>query len=166
MQNITNTLFVTIISVIIASCNSNIVFNTYKTLPNRWHKDSIININFKAPDTIKPYNLFINLRNNKNYPYNNLYLIIELNYPNGKVITDTLEYKMAAANGELLGEGSYINENKLWYRGYNKTFIFSELGNYSAYIGHAMREQGEIKGLTNLEGITKVGMSIEAVNRK
>ena len=35
-----------------------------------------------------------------------------MNYPNGKVVKDTLEYKMAAPNGELLGTGfSDIKEN-------------------------------------------------------
>ena len=39
--------------------------------------------------------MFINLRNTNDYKFNNLYLIIAMRFPYGKIVTDTLEYKMA-----------------------------------------------------------------------
>ncbi|MFC0603357.1 gliding motility lipoprotein GldH [Winogradskyella pulchriflava] len=151
---------------LVASCDSKAVYDVYKSVPNAWHKDSITSFNFKAPDTIKNYNLYVNLRNNNEYKFSNLFLIVELNYPNGKAVKDTLEYKMAAPNGELLGTGfSDVKENKLWFRGYKKPFKFNEEGEYKVSIQHAMRNNGEVRGVENLEGITDVGFRVEQAQK-
>lgn len=148
--------------VLITNCDSNAVFDDYESVPNQWHKDSVASFNFKAPDTIKPYHLYVNLRNTNAYKFSNLFLIVELNYPNGKTVKDTLEYKMAAPNGELLGTGfSDVKENKLWFRGFKEPFKFSEEGDYVVNIQHAMRLNGEVNGIENLEGITDVGFRVE-----
>ena len=47
----------------------------------------------------------------------------------GRCKKDTLEYKMTAPNGELLGSGfTDIKENKLWYK---EGEVFSEEGEYN-----------------------------------
>ena len=144
------------------NCDSKAVFNIYKTVPNQWHKDSVASFKFNAPDTLNNYNLYVNLRTTNAYKFSNLFLLVELNYPNGKTVKDTLEYKMAAPNGELLGTGfSDIKENKLWYKGFNTPFKFSETGHYAVNITHAMRNNGDVNGLINLEGITEVGFRVE-----
>lgn len=156
--------FLLVISVLCLnlSCDSKAVYDTYKTLPNEWHKDSITKFTFKAPDTTDNYNLYVNLRNTNVYKFSNLFLIVELNYPNGKAVKDTLEYKMAAPNGELLGTGfSDVKENKLWFRGFKNKFQFTEEGEYNINIQHAMRKNGEVNGITNLKGITEVGFRVE-----
>ena len=148
--------------VLLTGCDSKAVYDVYKSVPSKWNKDSIASFNFKAPDTTENYNLYVNLRNTNDYKFSNLFLIVELNYPNGKAIKDTLEYKMAAPNGELLGSGfSDVKENKLWYRGYDNSFKFSEQGDYNVSIQHAMRNNGEINGVTDLEGITDIGFRVE-----
>lgn len=165
MQKRISGLFVVfLVCFLFQSCDSNSVFDEYKPVPNQWHKDSLVSFKFTAPDTLDNYNLYVNLRNTNDYQFNNLYLIVELNYPNGKAIKDTLEYKMAAPNGELLGAGfSDVKENKLWYRGYNLPFKFAENGEYTVIVQHAMRKNGEVEGVENLEGITDVGFRIESV---
>ncbi|MGM5469218.1 gliding motility lipoprotein GldH [Flavobacteriaceae bacterium LMO-SS05] len=151
-----------IISTIFSSCDSNRVFDEYKSVPNQWHKDSIISFKVTPPDSINSYNLFINLRNTNEYKYNNLFLIVEMDYPNGKVLKDTLEYKMADPSGKLLGTGfTDVKENKLWYKGYDKPFIFNESGDYNINIQHAMRQNGQVNGIDNLVGITDIGFRIE-----
>ena len=147
---------------VVTSCDSEAVYDEYRSVPNKWHKDSVASFNFKAPDTIENYNLYVNLRNTNDYKFSNLFLIVELNYPNGKAVKDTLEYKMAAPSGELLGTGfSDIKENKLWYRGYKTPFKFSEAGDYNVNIQHAMRQNGDVNGVVNLEGITDIGFRVE-----
>ena len=162
-----NGLFLVIISCFfITSCDSNAVFDKYASAPNEWHKDSIVSFNFKAPDTLENYNLFVNLRNTNDYKFSNLFLIVELNYPNGKAVKDTLEYKMAAPNGELLGTGfSDVKENKLWFRGFNESFKFNEEGDYAVNIQHAMRNNGDVNGIENLEGITEIGFRVEQAQK-
>lgn len=157
--------FVFLLILMATSCDSNRIFDKYKSVPNQWHKDSIVSFNFKAPDTINTYNLFVNLRNTEAYKYSNLFLVVDLNYPNGKIIKDTLEYRMAAADGTFLGSGfTDVKENKLWYKGYDNPFKFNEEGDYQVQIQQAMRENGEINGVTNLDGITDVGFRIERNN--
>ena len=163
----TNRLFLIIVcGFLIISCDSKAVFDAYKSVPNQWNKDSIATFNFKAPDTLSDYNLYVNLRNTNAYKFNNLYLIVELNYPNGKAVKDTLEYKMAAPNGELLGTGfSDVKENKLWFRGFKEPFKFNEEGDYTVNIQHAMRKNGDVSGLENLEGITEIGFRVEQAQK-
>ncbi|AEH00941.1 MULTISPECIES: gliding motility lipoprotein GldH [unclassified Lacinutrix] len=150
-----------LIAVMLFSCDTNSVFDEYKAVPNVWNKNEVVSFNVKVPDSTKPYNLFVNLRNTKEYKYSNLFLIVEMNFPKGKVIRDTLEYRMAKPNGELLGTGlTSVKENKLWYK---ENVVFSETGTYTVNIKQAMRNNGDINGVTNLEGITDVGFRIEDV---
>ena len=146
----------------LVSCDSNSVFDEYKSVSNKWNKDSIITFKVNPPDTINAYNVFVNLRNTNDYKYSNLFLIVATKFPNGKVIMDTLEYRMAKPNGEFLGTGfSDLKENKLWYK---ESVIFQEAGEYQFDIQHAMRENGKVQGIENLEGITDIGLRIENIN--
>lgn len=141
------------------SCDSKSVFDKYQTIPEAWNKDNTISFKVNPPDTTKAYNLFVNLRNTTDYKYSNLFLIVEINFPHGKNIVDTLEYRMAKPNGEFLGTGlSSVKENKLWYK---EGVVFNEMGEYTINIKQAMRENGEVSGVNNLEGITDVGFRIE-----
>ncbi|WP_299776613.1 gliding motility lipoprotein GldH [uncultured Formosa sp.] len=159
MQKSSAILFLLSMLFVMTSCDSNQVFDAYKSVPGSWSKEDVVAFNFTPPDTTNAYNLFVNVRNNNDYKYSNLFLIVGLEFPHGKTVTDTLEYRMAKPNGEFLGEGfSSIKENKLWYK---EGFILNESGNYTVRIQQAMRENGKVNGVTNLEGITDVGFRIE-----
>ncbi|WP_303316493.1 gliding motility lipoprotein GldH [Flavivirga abyssicola] len=157
-------LFLLISFLAFVSCDSNRVFDTYKSVPNKWHKDSIISFKVTPPDSTNAYNLFVNLRNTNAYRYNNLFLIVEMSFPHGKTIKDTLEYRMADPSGKLLGIGlTDIKENKLWYK---EQVVFKEKGDYTVNIQHAMRENGKVNGVIELEGITDIGFRIEKPQNK
>lgn len=148
----------------LCSCDKNRVFDEYRSLPNTWNKDSVITFNVTPPDSINAYNVFVNLRNTSDYKYSNLFLIIDTKFPNGKVVTDTLEYRMTKPNGEFLGTGfADIKENKLWYK---ENIVFNEEGDYAFSIRQAMRENGKVEGVIDLEGITDIGIRIERINNK
>lgn len=143
----------------LVSCDSKRVYDEYQSIPNAWNKDSIITFNLQNIDSVQPYNLFINIRNTNDFAFSNLYLIAEIQFPHGRVITDTLEYQMALPNGEWLGTGfGNVKENKLWYK---ERVRFNEPGQYKVSIQHAMRKGGSVAGIENLEGITQVGLRIE-----
>ncbi len=157
-------LFFLIALIGLVSCDSKRVYDVYKTVPNTWHKDSIISFKINPPDSVNPYNLFVNLRNTNAYKYNNLFLIVGMTFPHGKTIKDTLEYRMADPSGKLLGSGyTDIKENKLWYK---EAVVFRESGEYVVDIQHAMRENGKVNGVVKLEGITDIGFRIENPNTK
>ena len=143
----------------LAACDSGQLYDEYRSIDGGWDKNNVVEFNITPPDTINPYNLFINLRNTSEYKYSNLFLIVEMNHPNGKVKKDTLEYKMTYPDGSFLGTGfTDIKENKLWYK---EDEVFSESGEYTIKIGQAMRENGEVNGIQTLEGIIDVGFRIE-----
>ena len=84
---------------------------------------------------------------------------MKLEEPSGNTKVDTLEYEMALPTGEWLGKGNgSIKESKLWYK---ENVVFEESGVYTVNVLHAMRKNGEVNGLDNLEGITDVGNQIE-----
>lgn len=143
----------------LVSCDSKRVFDQYKSIPGTWNKDSIITFTLHNMDSVANYNLFINVRNNSAYAYSNLFLIAQIQFPQGKVITDTLEYQMAQPTGEWLGTGfGDVKENKLWYK---ENVKFNEPGEYQVSIQQAMRKRDSERGITDLKGITEVGFRIE-----
>ncbi len=125
----------------------------------KWNLDETVHFQFSELDSIEPYNMFINIRNDNTFPFSNLFLIAELEYPNGETIKDTLEYKMSEPSGEWLGQGlGSIKENKLWF---HEKIVFPDSGVYKVSIAHAMRKNGDVDGIHTLEGITDVGLEIE-----
>ncbi len=160
-----NYLVILIAVITLVACDSKHVLDEYKTIPNTWKRDAIIDFNFRAPDTIATYNLFVNVRNNNAYEFSNLFLIIDLTSPSNNKTIDTLEYEMTTPRGEWLGTGfSEIKENKLWYK---ERFHFNEEGEYKVNITHAIRKNGDANGVTELKGITDVGFRIEKnINEK
>jgi len=148
------------LTVLLLSCDGKQVFDRYKTLPKQWGKDQVVTFNFKSPDSINKYNLFINLRSTNAYEFSNLYLIVSLTAPNNNETIDTLAYQMAEPNGEWLGEGFATKENKLFFK---ENYQFKATGDYTINITHAMRKNGNVLGEENLKGITEVGFRIEKI---
>lgn len=147
-----------LIAILIVSCDEKRVFDEYKTVGSAWHKDSIVSFDLPELDPAKPYNLFLNVRDNNDYPYNNLFVIVSLDEPGRITKVDTLEYQMADAEGNLLGNGfSDIKESALVYK---KKMTFKK-GKYKVHIRQAIRETGKVRGVAALKGITEVGLRIE-----
>ncbi|MBP6182002.1 gliding motility lipoprotein GldH [Flavobacterium sp.] len=152
-----NSILLLLVAILFFSCDKKRVFDEYKSVGSAWHKDSIVTFDLPELDSTKQYNLFINLRDNNNYQFNNLFLIVALEKPNGYTKVDTLEYQMADPDGTLLGDGfSDIKESKLYFKE-NATFK----GKYKVHIKQAVRETGKVPGVTALDGITEIGFRIE-----
>ena len=100
-----NKLLLILVVICIISCDEKRVFDEYKSVGSAWNKDSIVSFKLPKLDANKKYNLFVNVRDNNDFPYNNLFLIVSLEQPNKKVKVDTLEYQMAEPDGTLLGDG-------------------------------------------------------------
>lgn len=139
------------------------VKSEYRTTDNgSWNKEDILEFTFTEIDSIQKYDIFINVRNDETFQYNNLFLIAELNFPDGNTVTDTLEYEMALPDGTWLGKGfGSLKENKLWYK---ENIVFPSTGVYTLRVAHAMRKNGSVNGVENLEGITDVGFEIVKSN--
>lgn len=160
-MNLKSSFLFLVILITIVSCDKNRVFDEYKSVGNAWKKDSIVAFDFKQEDTTKLYNLFVNLRANQAYQFNNLYVIVSMERPGGLTKVDTLQYQMTNPDGSLLGEGfSDIKESKLFYK---ENLRFDTIGDYKVRIQQAVRQTGKIEGIQALEGITEVGFRIETI---
>jgi gliding motility-associated lipoprotein GldH len=142
------------------SCSDGLQVSEYRAIEGgSWNKDKAVEFTFEEIDTVDIHNMFISIRNDDTYPYSNLFLITELSFPDGQTVRDTLEYEMASPDGQWLGKGfGTIKENKLWYR---ENIVFPASGVYTLQISHAMRKNGSINGVIELQGITDVGFEIE-----
>ncbi len=161
-MKIKNSILFILILLLIISCDKNRVFDEYKSVGETWHKDSIVTFELPKLDSKKLFNLYVNVRDNDDYPFNNLFLIVSLEQPDRKVKVDTLEYQMTNPDGTLLGDGfSDIKESKLFYK--DKT-SFTQKGIYKIHIQHATRQTGKIEGVTSLPGISDIGFRIESTD--
>lgn len=149
------------VAVLLFSCDKKRVFDEYKSVGSSWNKDSIVTFNLPELDSTKHYNLFLNVRDNSDYPFNNLFVIVSLVQPDGITKVDTLEYQMADEEGYLLGEGfSDVKSSKLVY----KEKIKFKSGKHTIRIKQAVRQTGKVDGIEKLDGITDVGFRIEKLD--
>jgi len=156
-------LFVVLGTLIFISCDEHLVASDTTAIQGAWDKENEIQFSLPQMDSLENYHLFLNVRNTNDYPFNNLYLIVSMDFPFGKTITDTLEYRMANPDGSWLGNGiGGVKENKLWYK---ENVAFFEPGNYQLRISQAVRNNGEVGGVSQLQGITDVGYSIEKASK-
>jgi len=128
------------------------VVNTIKPIEGQmWNAKDIKEINFEVTDTITGYDFYLLIRNNNEYPYRNIHLLLSLELPNSKVAVDTLHIDLANKEGRWLGNGvgNQYNSEIL----YKKNQRFPSKGNYKVRIEHAMRE-------TDIAGISDVGLSV------
>ncbi len=136
-------------------CNKQDVFFEYHSIPKFiWNQDFVTNINYEIDDTIQGYNSYIHIRHNDEYPYQNLWLVLEEKLDSVIVSKDTLQIVLADKYGKWLGSGvGAIREISIPYK---QDFLFAKSGNYELFITHMMKTD-------NLEGIQDVGLRIEKV---
>lgn len=145
---------------LIVSCDSTMIYDEFQPLENHnWSSENKIEFIVDNVDTISKKNVFINIRNNKDYEFSSLFLITKIEFPKGLHVVDTLEYEMTNAEGKWLGTGfTDIKENKLFFK---EHVIFNEKGEYKFSVQQATRSIHDIEGENPLKGITDVGLSIE-----
>jgi len=114
--------------------------------------DSTARLEVEIDDTIQSFSFFINVRNNDNYPYRNLYLFLNSLLPGGERARDTIELLLADRSGKWLGKGfGQLKDNQIKVR---SDLRFPTKGTYLFEIEHAMRD-------TVLTGIENIGIRIE-----
>jgi len=142
--------FVTILSV---SCTKSDVFFQFKTIaPQGWSKDSVYNFDVPITDTLATYNVYVNIRNRGDYPYQNLWLFLSKTSPDSTQFSDTIECYLADQRGKWLGSGiGSIMEMPVLYE---QNVRFKTNGIYRYQIIHGMREDV-------LKGINDIGLRVE-----
>lgn len=140
---------------VLISCGQKEVYFNYQTIPNsEWNKDSLLRFDFRIVDKTIPYNFYIQLRHQGNYPYQNVWLFLDQKNPANIQKKDTVEAYLADQFGKWIGTGGGLKEVVILYQ---KQFQFPDTGTYHFSIRQGMRD-------SILAGIQDVGVRIEKAN--
>lgn len=144
-----------VLLVLTVACRKNLVFEQYKPIENKsWYKDSAVVFTVPVSDTTDNHNLFLNVRNDINYSYSNLWLFITIEQPDGKTLEDKFEIALADPSGKWLGKGfGGLKTREAMFR---RNVFFPVSGEYKIRVQQGMREE-------NLKGISDIGIRIDKV---
>ena len=146
--------FVLLLAILILSaCDSNRVYEQNIEIPNGiWNSKNKAKFEVDIADTLTPHNFYINVRNAGAYPYSNLFLFLETEFPDKVYALDTIECLLADNSGRWLGDGSGdIWDNRILFK---KGVRFRKAGKYIFTLEQAMRVE-------NLPMVMDVGVRIE-----
>ena len=138
---------------ILAGCRGNAIFDESRNMEQgSWKSTDIVKFNVIITDTAAAYNIYLNIRNSKDYRYSNLYLFVKTFYPDGKISIDTVECFLADVEGRWMGKSAgRMVDNRMLFR---KLVRFPQSGQYSFEFEQAMREE-------SLGGMENFGLRIE-----
>jgi gliding motility-associated lipoprotein GldH len=140
---------------LLLSCNSNVIFSDSKEMNKKtWKLADIASFKVQMTDTVNSNNVIFTLRTGSSYPFRNIYLFVTS--PDGKSITDTLQFNVADERGNWLGKGfGDIHELNLTYK---SNVYFPVKGTYIFNIQHGMRSE-------DLNGVYDIGLRVEKISK-
>jgi gliding motility-associated lipoprotein GldH len=154
-SNIIAVTFVLLVSLIYCSCSQQGDYYHFREIKSgTWSQHDTLKFEIDSMD-IEPnvrYNISIEITNNNDYPYSNLWCYIENNIANDSIIDKTShEFILADVFGKWNGSGF----GALYQSSFQLTeqITFKEKKNYQIRILHGMRDEP-------LTGIEKVGIWI------
>jgi gliding motility-associated lipoprotein GldH len=142
---------------ITASCIKNDVYFQYHAVNETgWNKDSLYKFDVSIDDTSALYNVYVNVRNTKEYPYQNLWLFLQKMNPDSSMVKDSIECYLADQRGKWLGSGmgSILEMPILYQQGVR----FEHKGIYQFGIVQGMRDNV-------LVGISDIGIRVEKADK-
>jgi gliding motility-associated lipoprotein GldH len=147
-------LIVTIlVSIVMMACNRNDVYFQYANVnPIGWSKDSLYGFDVEITDTISHYNVYVNVRNNGTYPYQNLWVFLSRTTPEKVIERDSIEFYLTDKRGKWLGSGlGSVHHMPVLYQ---QNVSFHKAGIYHYSLVQGMRD-------TLLMGINDIGIRVE-----
>lgn len=137
------------------SCQHNEIYYHFGELKNGlWTTNDtlVFDIDTTVFELNVPYDVTLEVTNNVNYPYRNIWFFVQHNFANDSVYVDcSKEFFLADESGKWTGSGF----GSLYQTSFplDKTFTFTEKRNYRIKVIHGMRDN-------TLHGIEKVGIRI------
>lgn len=152
-----NILLLTIVITLFSGCDKGKVYEENFTVDEEgWNSDDFLRYSFSIEDTTLPYHFFINLRNNTEYPYSNLFLFIRTILPDQTTAADTLDIPVSGPDGKWYGNG--IGRYRDLQVLIMNDIRFPQPGEYIFEIEQGMRD-------TDIKGISSVGIRVEKAIR-
>lgn len=148
-----NGVFFLSLAIAFSSCGDEFVYQSNMPIEGGvWEAKQAANFEFDIQDTVSLHDFFIDIRNGEQYEFSNLFVFIEMEFPNGKLAVDTLECPMADGLGNWYGKSGLgdLYDNRIIYKS-RKQFPMS--GHYKISIHQAMRA-------AQVEGIYDIGFRL------
>lgn len=120
-------------------------FEVIKKTNGLWDKKQALSLEF-TPEKNTYYDSYFILSYNHSYEFRNLFLFIEIHYPNHKIFKDTLEYELQDEKARWKGTGIGSLKRILLD---HKKLSFKEEKPHKIIIFHGMRKR-ELKGIENI----------------
>jgi len=142
-------IIVLIFLLLLLSCNSHVVYtNSEQMAKETWTLMDIPTFKVPITDTLNSNNVIFTIRSGSAYPFRNIFLFVSTTSPDGKKITDTLQYNLADEKGKWYGKGfGDVHELNLPYK---SNVYFPIKGTYEFKIQHGMRIEN-LKGVYDFE---------------
>jgi len=137
---------------VLSACDPNMEYDNFQKTENgewSWEDKKVFKVSLE--DSLRSYNVLINIRHTKDYPKSNLFLFVTATSPAGQSIRDTVEIQIADPGGKWLGHG--FGNIRLVSRIYRKNVRFIQKGEYTFTLEQGMR-------LPRIP-VTDVGLRIE-----
>jgi gliding motility-associated lipoprotein GldH len=137
-----------LVFVTLVSCDDKVVFEENKAIDNGvWSHTDAARFQFTVNDTVSFHDFYLNVRNGEEYPYSNLYVFLEMEFPNAKKSIDTISCFLADPSGKWLGSGlGDLYDQRFMIR---KRKQFPLAGRYSVTIRQGMRTP-ELNGIYDI----------------
>jgi gliding motility-associated lipoprotein GldH len=136
------------------SCNKQEIYYRFHEIKNvEWAQDDTLffDIDSTLYELDRPYRLSIEVTNNVNYPYRNIWFFMQTDIDSDSVFTDTSkQFQLADEFGKWKGSGFGSLFQTSLPAG---DIVFRQKRNYRIKIEHGMRDEP-------LKGIEKVGIKI------
>ncbi len=144
----------TLISLLmVTSCGDKAVYHhSLNVEETGWYYQDTLRFDVFVDDTLALHELYLDVRNTTDYGYRNLFLFMDIEFPQGRLLRDTLECILAERDGSWTGKGfGRIKSNRFLFR---DDVWFPEAGTYSFRVAQGMRHD-------TLTEVTDIGIRIE-----
>lgn len=153
--------FFLLLSLCIFSCkDENRIIDQNEMIQDRiWDRDSVYQYSFDITDTSVNYNIYLNVRNSLEYPYQNLFVLYTIEDESGNLLNSYQKDISLFDNfGKPVGDGKAILGISFGddYYSYHKLtdYKFQQAGKYRVSVSQQMRDKKE------LEGVLAVGVAV------
>jgi gliding motility-associated lipoprotein GldH len=148
-------IFLSLVS-IISSCTTIDLYEKVVPIPDHeWHSSFKPQFTFTIKDTTSPYQVFIILRHNDKYNYNNIWLNLYTKGPGDTIQKAQYELALASADKGWMGSAmDDLYEHRIALTPNNQKLYFKKPGQYTFSVEQIMREDP-------LENVLDVGLRIE-----
>jgi len=142
-----------LVSLGLCACDPDRIYESNVGIPAEgWRRAEYSRFEVEIADTLRPCNIYINVRNNSNYKYMDFWLFVNVYSPMGMMERDTVKIMLADHRGKWLGHGLGKKfDTRMVFR-QNARFPIS--GKYIFEYEQAMRDEPLI-------GIEDIGLRIE-----